>query len=181
MMSDEQNELTAGDGVVVVLDYTMGVEDGEIISSSDDDGEMAFIQGREHVFPVIEKAIQGLRVGDEVELVLEPDDAYGEYDEDLLETVPLQMLDGDFDPYVGLDVELFDEDTGEEIEAVVVEVNEDSVVVDMNHPLAGETLYLWLKIVELRPATEEELDHDHVHVDGHGHDHDHDHHHDDDD
>ena len=173
MMSDGQEELTAGDGMVVVLAYTMGVEDGEIISNSDDDGEMAYIQGYGHVFPAIEEAIQGLRVGDEVELALDPEEAYGEYDDELLETLPIAMLDGDFDVYVGLDVELIDEDTGEEVEGIVVEVNEDSVVVDMNHPLAGETLYLWLKVIELRPATEEELAHGHVHVDEHGHDHNH--------
>ena len=66
-----------------------------------------------------------------------------------------------------------DEETGAEMDGVVIEVQEDGVLVDLNHPLAGETLTMWLRVVEVRPATEEELEHDHVHDNAHGQAHDH--------
>ncbi len=81
----------------------------------------------------------------------------------------MELVEGD-------EVELYDEEAEETIEAVIVELQDEYAMVDLNHPLAGETLHIWVKIVDVRAATAEELEHDHVHGE-HDHDeHDHDEH-----
>ena len=67
-------------GWVVFLEYTLRFDDGELAADSNDDGLLSFIQGRGHVFPIIEEAVERLHVGDELELVLPPAETYGEYD-----------------------------------------------------------------------------------------------------
>jgi FKBP-type peptidyl-prolyl cis-trans isomerase SlyD len=164
-----QEDIVVRTDQVVTLEYTLRFDDGELAADSAEDGLLMFIQGHGHVFPIIEEAIEGLRVDDELELVLPPGDTYGEYDPEAVELFPFEMFPDDLDVYEGLEVELFDEDTGAEMEAVVAEIVEDGVVVDLNHPLAGETLTMRLLVVGIRPATAEEIAHDHVHEDGDGH------------
>jgi FKBP-type peptidyl-prolyl cis-trans isomerase SlyD len=160
----EQNDADAvTQDSVVALDFTLRFEDGELAASSDEDGRLSFIQGRGHVFPVIERAVQGLRVGAEEELVLPPAETYGDYVEDAFEILPRDNFPPDMMLLEGMEIDLLDEETGAELEAIVTEVRDDSVVVDLNHPLAGQTLTLWFRVADVRPASEEELDHDHVH------------------
>ena len=168
-MTEEQSSPAVQKDWVVFLEYVLRFDDGEIAASSDEDGPLSFIQGREHVFPVIEQAVEGLRVGDEAELVMPPEDTYGEYSEEAVELLPLDLFPEDMELEEGTEVELVDEDTGAEMDGVVIEVSEDGVAVDLNHPLAGETLAMWLRVMEVRPATEEELVHDHVHDGAHDH------------
>lgn len=168
-LATNQVQEVAKSDCVVSLEYTLRFDDGELAAESADDGLLSFIQGRGHVFPGIETAVEGLRVSDELELVLSPADTYGEYDPEAVERLPLDMFPDDMDVYEGVEIELFDEDTGAEIDAVVTEVQNDSAVVDLNHPLAGETLRMWLRVVEIRLPTDEEIEHDHVHTEEHDH------------
>ncbi len=172
-----QNDRVVKDGWVVSLEYTLKYEDGELIAESSEDGMLFFIQGRGHVFTLIEGAVEGMQVGDEMSLTMLPKDTYGEYDEDAIELVPLEAFPDDVEIVEGLEIELYDDESGAEIDATVMEVREDGVVVDMNHPLAGEPLTMWLRVADLRPATEEELEHDHVHGDDIDDDDNDDHHH----
>jgi FKBP-type peptidyl-prolyl cis-trans isomerase SlyD len=157
-----QDELMVQTEWVVELEYSLKLEDGELVADSGDDGALTFIQGRGHVFPVIEGAINGMRLGEEMELLMPPDETYGDYDPEAVELLPLEAFPDDQEITVGLELELLDEDTGNEIDAIVTKVLDDEVVVDLNHPLAGETLIMWLRVVELRPATEEELAQDYI-------------------
>ena len=156
------------DDFVVTMEYRVTTEDGEVIEGSDEDGPMQFIQGRGQVYPAIEAAIGGLVSGDERNLVLLPDEAFGEYDPDALELIPIDLFPEDMELAEGDEMELYDEESDETIEAVIAEV-----LVDLNHPLAGETLLIWLKITGVRAATAEELEHDHVHGEDHDHRHSH--------
>jgi len=154
---------------VVYLDYRLTYDDGEVVMDSEEDGRLSFIQGRGHVFPIIEGAAEGMHVGDEMELQMSPEETYGLYDEDALELLPFESFPEGTDVCIGLEVELFDEDSGEEVDAIVIELTDDGAVVDMNHPLAGELLTMWFRVSDLRPATDEELSHDHVHADDEKH------------
>lgn len=161
------------DDFVVTMEYRVTTEDGEVIEGSDEDGPMQFIQGRGQVYPAIEAAIGGLVSGDERNLVLLPDEAFGEYDPDALELIPIDLFPEDMELAEGDEVELYDEESDETIEAVIAEVQDEHILVDLNHPLAGETLLIWLKITGVRAATAEELEHDHVHGEDHDHRHSH--------
>ena len=161
--------LVVADDMVVQLDYTLTLANGEIYDSSDETGPLEYIQGQGHIISGLEEALYGMAVGDEKDVVVTPDLGYGEYDPEAVQTLPLDVFPPDMELEPGMAIDLYDEDTDEEVEAYVAEVDEDSVVVDFNHPLAGETLNFHVKVVGVRPATDSELDHGHVHSDGHSH------------
>lgn len=156
---------SVADGVVVALEYTLSVED-ELVESTEEDGPIEFLQGYQEIIPGLEQALYGLSVGDEREVIVEPEDGYGEYDNDAVEEVPLEIFPDDMDLSLGMPVELYDEEADETVEGFIAEIRTDSVLVDLNHPLSGETLTFKIKVVGLREATPEELDHGHAHSDG---------------
>jgi FKBP-type peptidyl-prolyl cis-trans isomerase SlyD len=156
---------SVADGVVVALEYSLHVED-ELVETTDEDGPIEFLQGAEEIIPGLEQALYGLSVGDEREVMVEPEDGYGEYDSEAFEEVPLDIFPEDMDLSLGMPVELYDEDAEETVEGFIAEIRTDSVLVDMNHPLAGEVLTFKVKVVGLREATPEELEHGHAHGDG---------------
>lgn len=165
------------EGSIVELNYTLSVEGGEVVESSEQEGPLSYMHGNEEIPPLLEAALSGAEVGKKLELTLSPDDAFGEYDVDALTTVPRSDLpEGEefvVDTWIAVGVEMEDEDEGVdeyEMEMRVVEVNNEAIVLDANHPLAGVDLTFDVKIVEVREATEEELAHGHSHGQG-GHAH----------
>ena len=164
---------TVTNGVVVKLEYTLQVED-ELVESTDDEGPIEFLQGFGEIIPGLEEALYGMAVGDEKDVEVEPEAGYGEYDADAFEEVPLEIFPDSMDLSLGMPVELYDEDADETVEGYIAEIRTDTVLVDLNHPLSGETLSFHVKVVGLRAATPEELDHGHAHGDDGDHDNDHD-------
>jgi FKBP-type peptidyl-prolyl cis-trans isomerase SlyD len=156
---------TVEHGSVVSLEYELLVDD-ELVESTADEGPIAFLQGYEEIIPGLEQAIYGMRVGQEKDVIVEPEDGYGEYDPDAFEEVPLDIFPDDMDLSLGMPVELYDEDTDETVDGYIAEIRTNHVLVDLNHPLAGETLHFHVKVVGVRSATDEELDHGHAHWDG---------------
>jgi FKBP-type peptidyl-prolyl cis-trans isomerase SlyD len=155
--------LTVADDLVVSLDYTLHLEgDPEVFDSSEGQEPLEFIQGRGHIIPGLERAIYGMAVGQKKHLVIRPEDGYGELDSDAFERIPRDAFPATMELEVGMELELEDEG-GETVDAVVSELGSDSVMLDLNHPLAGETLYFDVEVLSIRPATAEELEHDHVH------------------
>jgi FKBP-type peptidyl-prolyl cis-trans isomerase SlyD len=162
--------LVVADDMVVQLDYTLTLSNGEIYDSSDETGPLEYIQGQGLIISGLEEALYGMAVGDEKDVVVTPDVGYGEYDPEAVQTLPRDVFPAEMELEPGMPIDLYDEDADEEIEAFIAEVDDDGVVVDFNHPLAGETLNFHVKVVAVRPATDEELDHGHVHGNGHAHD-----------
>jgi FKBP-type peptidyl-prolyl cis-trans isomerase SlyD len=160
---------TAERGMVVSLEYTLTIDE-ELVESTDEDGPIEFLQGYQEIIPGLEQAVAGMVVGQEKEVIIEPEDGYGEYDPEAVEEVPLSIFPDDMDLSLGMPVELYDEESEETVEGYIAEVRTDTVLVDMNHPLAGETLNFSIKVLGLRPATAEELAHGHAHGEGHEHD-----------
>lgn len=162
--------LKVKDGVVVTLDYTLRLDDGEVIDSSEDEGPLEYLHGYGQIIPGLEKALAGLGVGDRKTVVVPPNEAYGEVDMDAFEIVPRTMFPDDLELEEGLELSLRDVETDEPFDATIAEIRETEVMLDFNHPLAGETLHFEVHIPAIRQATAEELSHGHAHgTDGHHH------------
>ncbi|MFL9591671.1 peptidylprolyl isomerase [Aeromonas schubertii] len=162
---------------VVTLEYTVTDEHGEVIDTTVGKEPLVYMHGTRYLVSGLEAALEGRAVGDAFEVTLSPEQAYGEYDEGLVQEVPGELFDG-MDVAEG-DTFVAETDDGHR-PVTVVEVSEAFVKVDGNHPLAGVTLGFKVEIKDVRPATAEELAHGHVHGEGgcgghHHHDHDHDH------
>lgn len=154
--------LKVADGMVVSLDYTLRLDDGQVIDSSNGREALQFLQGQGQIIPGLEQALYGMEVGEEKEVEVAPGDGYGETDPDAYQMVPHDLFPADMELSEGMGLRMRDE-SGQPLEAYVANVSPDGVLLDFNHPLAGETLYFHVKITDLRPGTSEELDHGHVH------------------
>ena len=177
------SDFTIQPNAYVTLDYELRDEDGDLLDASEgEDGEpIRYVHGYAMLVPGLEAALAGLKVGDEREVVVPADAGYGEYDESLVLEVERNQLPDPKAVEVG-DEFVAESPDGDEIAMNVLEVHDDKVVVDANHPLAGMTLRYNVRVVEVRPATQDEieraaseLDDAHEHVHGADCDHDHDH------
>jgi len=159
------------DGMVVTLDFALTLSDGQVVESTQGDMPLRFIMGQGQLLPGLEDAMRGMAVNEERDITLRPEDAYGEWDEEALEEIDRSELPEDIELEEGMPMEVTDTE-GETYEASIYEVRDNSLVLDYNHPLAGETLNFHVKVIDVRPATSSELEHGHVHGgDGHGHGH----------
>jgi FKBP-type peptidyl-prolyl cis-trans isomerase SlyD len=153
--------------MVVTLTYELLDVDGELIESSD--APIAYLHGGyDGIFPLVERALAGKTVGEQCRVRLEPEDAFGDYDAELVRLEPREKFPGNLE--VGMRFEGRGEESGETVIYTVTDVAEDKVVVDGNHPLAGQTLHFSCTVTGVRAATAEELAHGHVHEEG-GHQH----------
>lgn len=152
---------------VVTLKYTLKDEDGEVIDSSTEQEPMAYIHGIGNIIPGLEAALDGKGEGENVQVKLAPTEGFGERDESLLKAVPRQAFPVE-DLQPGMQFQAQGEEGPEII--TVMQVQDDQVVVDGNHPLAGMSLDFDVTVLGVRDASEEELAHGHVHGPG-GHQH----------
>ena len=150
-------------GRVVRLKYELRDCDGEPLER--EGAEMEYLHGGfGGIFPKVEAALEGKDVGDEMSLTLEPDDAFGDYDAELLRVEPRNRFPEAVE--IGMQFEGVPGDREDEAMIyTVTDVTNDAVVVDGNHPLAGERLWFKCAVTEVRAATKDELQHGHVHGD----------------
>lgn len=148
-----------GKNKVVQIEYILRLPDGEVLDKSEGQ-PLVYIQGVGQLIPGLEKGIEGMAVGEAKDIIIEPEEAYGEYMKDALQEVPRSAFQNT-DVKVGMSFDVRTND-GRTIPVTIKEVKEESVVVDFNHPLAGKTLHFWVKVVGLRDATLEELQHGHT-------------------
>jgi FKBP-type peptidyl-prolyl cis-trans isomerase SlyD len=152
---------------VVKLTYELHDTDGKLIEKTDDPIEYLH-GGYNGIFPLVEKALAGKRAGEGCRVRLEPDDAFGEYDADLVHLEPRGKFPDSL--AVGMQFEGRGAESGATLIYTVTDVAADKVVVDGNHPLAGKALDFSCTVSAVRAATAEELSHGHVHG-AHGHHH----------
>lgn len=154
---------------VVAIHYTLKSDNGDVIDQTNKEGEsFAFIHGVGNIIPGLEKALEGKQSGDQVSVKIPPEEAYGQKDENLTQTISREFFQGVDNVEPGMQFQAQNEQ-GVQI-VTVTGVEGDNVTVDMNHPLAGETLNFEVEIVEVRDASEEEISHGHVHgPNGHNH------------
>jgi len=145
---------------VVSIDYKLVDDEGALIDSSDGGEPLVYLHGSGNIIAGLERHLEGKVAGDSVACDLAPSDAYGERDESLVFSVGKDEFEGT-DVEVGMQFEAHGENGAQIV--TVVSVDGDEVKVDANHPLAGENLHFNVKIVEVREASAEELEHGHVH------------------
>ena len=154
---------------VVCMDYTIRLGNGRVVESSVGQEPLTYLHGRRQIVPGVEKAIEGLETGALLEVVVPPAEAYGDRDPTGVFVVPRAAVPTGEEIGPGMMFSASRPD-GKSITFRVVEANDELVLVDTNHPLAGETLNFDVKVVNVRDATREEIDHGHPHGPG-GHDH----------
>jgi FKBP-type peptidyl-prolyl cis-trans isomerase SlyD len=156
-ISTKGEKMKIVDDSYVAMEYELRLDDDNVIDSSDGHGPLGFIQGRGQIIPGLEQALYGMGAGEEKQVVVAPANGYGEFNADLFETLPRNAFDPSVELEEGMGFRMRTED-GQVVIAYVDSVSDDEVVVNLNHPLAGETLHFDVKIVEVREATPEELE-----------------------
>lgn len=152
---------------VVQIHYHLSDENG-LIEDSSSGQPLLYLHGHQNMLPAIENALAGKTVGDDLELVLAPKDAYGERDENAIQSVQVKHLKGAKKWAPGMTAVL--ETAQGHRQVKIVKVGMFKAEVDVNHPLAGKTLTFQLNVVDVRAATAEEIAHGHAHgVGGHHH------------
>ena len=159
--------MTIENGKVVSFHYTLTNKDGVVLDKSQDQ-PMPYLHGAGNIIPGLEKELTGKNVGDKLTVSVPAAEAYGEYHEQLVNEVPREAFQGVDVIEPGMQ---FQANTPEGVQVITVKAVEgDLVIVDANHPLAGQDLNFEVEIVEIRDASAEELEHGHVHgVGGHHH------------
>lgn len=153
---------TVQNQLVVSIAYTLRLTDGEVVDSSEADEPLEYLHGASNIIPGLERALTGMRVGENKQVRVAPADGYGEYDPEEVEEVDRAELPTDLPLQVGMVLEIDDED-GYVSEATVRAVTPRTITLDYNHPLAGKELLFDVEVVGIREATEDELAHGHAH------------------
>lgn len=158
---------------VATVTYTLEVE-GDLVEKTDKANPLTFLAGVGMMIPGFEQQLVGKEAGDTYDITVIPEEGYGVSDPEAVIELPksIFVIDGKLQEELlveGNIVPLQDQQ-GSPLQGVIVEVGEDTVTMDMNHQLAGKTLHFTGEILEVRPATKEEISHGHVHGEG-GHHH----------
>jgi FKBP-type peptidyl-prolyl cis-trans isomerase SlyD len=152
---------------VVTIVYRLANSDGEILEQSEEPHSYLH-GGYGNVFPAVESALEGKVAGDTVEVLMAPEDAFGEYDEELLRVEDREVFPAELE--VGMQFEGQGESSGQVNIYTVTDITDDKVVVDGNHPLAGQALTFTCEVTHVRAADPHEIEHGHAHG-AHGHHH----------
>lgn len=147
---------------VVTLDYNVTDPDGELVDAGKE--PLVYLHGGyDDIFPKIEEAVQGKKIGESIKVKLLPDEAFGEYDDSLIQVEPADAFPKEIQ--VGMQFEGAPEGTEDEDFVIyrVTDIADGKVVLDGNHPLAGMSLIFTCTVTGVRPASAEELEHGHVH------------------
>lgn len=138
----------AKSGDTVKIHYTGKLDDGTEFDSSAGRDPLEFVLGSGQVIPGFDNAVDGMKVGENKEVRLDAEDAYGERNDQLIQQVPKSALPDDLEPKVGMGLQSQSPD-GQVMQLTVTEVADDSVTVDANHPLAGKALSFAIELVEI--------------------------------
>jgi FKBP-type peptidyl-prolyl cis-trans isomerase SlyD len=159
---------------VVTIDYTLTDSEQQVLDTTKDGEPLEYLHGHGNIIPGLEKALEGKTQGDQITVTVPAADGYGERNEELVMKVPRDRFQGDDTIEEGMQ---FEAQTPDGYRVVTVtNVEDKTVTIDANHPLAGADLNFQVTITAVREAKPEELSHGHVHSHGHAHGHDdHDH------
>jgi len=154
---------------VVAIHYTLTLDSGDEVDSSRGAEPLLYLHGHGNIVPGLESELATHQVGDRLMVSVPAEQGYGEREDEATQRVPRSAFPAAADLQPGMQFGVQD-DAGNVRPVWVVEVEADAVVLDLNHPLAGETLHFEVEVVSIRPATPEELRHGHPHGPG-GHHH----------
>lgn len=149
----------------VSIDYTLSNDAGDVLDSSNGGAPLVYLHGAGNIIPGLEKALEGKQQGDEVKVSVEPAEAYGEFNSELVAVLGRHMFEGVDTLEEGMQFHASGPDGSMQI-VTIKSVEGDEVTVDGNHPLAGQRLNFEVKVVDVRDANEEEIAHGHIHGEG---------------
>ncbi len=153
---------------VVSFHYTLTDKDGKVIDSSNGNAPLTYMHGVGQIVPGLENALLGKTVGEKLDVNVSAAEGYGEHHDFMVQQVPREAFQGVDDIEPGMQFQAQTPQGG--MTVTVTAVDETTVTVDGNHPLAGQDLFFAVEIMSVRAATEEEISHGHVHGEG-GHQH----------
>lgn len=158
---------------VVGVSYTLTLSNGEVADFAEESNPLMFIHGIGQTLPAFDENLNGLKVGEGFTFSLSAEEGYGNHDSNWIINLPRSVFQGDDIPEdlleVGAMLPMQDQE-GNPLDGKVVSFDDNTVTMDFNHPLAGQALTFTGKVISVREATSEELDHGHVHGPG-GHHH----------
>jgi FKBP-type peptidyl-prolyl cis-trans isomerase SlyD len=153
--------MQVADNMAVSIHYTLTNDDGEVLDSSIGDEALVYLHGGGNIISGLEKAMHGKVAGDKFNIRIAPEDAYGELMEEMIQVISRDMFEGIDNIEVGMQ---FHADVSSGTGVVkVVNIEDDDITIDGNHPLAGLALTFDVEVIDVRPATEEEAAHGHIH------------------
>ena len=159
--------MNIGKDTVVTITYIVRDMDGKLLEESEE--PVSYLHGGyDNIFPMVEQALEGKVVGESIDLKLQPVDAFGEIDEELVRLESRESFPADLE--VGMQFVGSPLDGSEEMLYTVTDIAGDKVVVDGNHPYAGQAVHFQCTVSEVRAATPDEVSHRHAHG-AHGHHH----------
>ena len=138
----------AKNGDVAHVHYTGKLVTGDVFDSSDGREPLAFTVGGGEVIAGFEEAVQGMQIGESKDVKIPPQEAYGERRDELIQTVPRDLVQLGVEPEVGLQIEMHRQD-GSVVPLVISDVDATSITVDANHPLAGQELHFTIQLMEI--------------------------------
>lgn len=153
------------DKVVTMHYHLTNSDDGQVLDSSRGSEPLTYLHGAGSIIPGLERELAGLDVGATKTVQVTAADAYGEYNDDMVQTLPRKEFEGTENLQVGMQLQTQDQD-GNTFSVHVAQIEGDEVMIDGNHPLAGMPLTFEIEIVAVRDATAEELQHGHAHGEG---------------
>jgi FKBP-type peptidyl-prolyl cis-trans isomerase SlyD len=153
--------MQVADNMAVSIHYTLTNDDGEVLDSSIGDDALVYLHGRENIISGLENALDGKTVGDKFSVRIAPEDAYGELMEEMIQVISRDMFEGIDNIEVGMQFHA-DVSSGSGV-VTVVNIDDDDITIDGNHPLAGLALTFDVEVIDIRPATEDEAAHGHIH------------------
>ncbi|GHC31290.1 FKBP-type peptidyl-prolyl cis-trans isomerase [Aidingimonas halophila] len=151
---------------VVAFHYTLTNESGDVLDSSEGRDPLTYLHGAGNIIPGLEKELEGRESGEQLQVTVEPAEGYGETQPSLVQEVPRDAFQGVDQVEPGMQFQA--QTQGGPLMVTVTQVEGDTVTVDGNHPLAGQTLNFDVQIAEVREASQEEMEHGHVHGEGEG-------------
>lgn len=152
---------TVTDGQVVSMDYTLRV-DGKVVDSSEGGEPLEYLHGAANIIPGLEREMEGMAVGESKTVIVSAADGYGEVNDEAFIEAPVSEFPEDMPLKPGLEMELAGPE-GQPMYARVESIEGENVTLNMNHPLAGKELHFDVKVINLRDATDEEMNHGHAH------------------
>jgi len=145
----EESILTVNDGDTIKIEYVGKLDDGTIFDASEQNGEpLTFTVGSGQVIKGFDEGVKGMEIGEERELTIEPENAYGQYNPNLVQTVQKEMFPQDAEIEEGM-MFLCGLNDGRQVPARIATIKEKEVTIDFNPPLAGKTLYFSIKLLEI--------------------------------
>lgn len=145
---------TIQEGMFVRFDYVLTLDDGEVIDRSPEGQPLGYVHGTGSIISGLEKALEGMAVGEQKEVMVPAAEAYGEFEPGMIEQLPRTLFPADVE--VGMGFRMRNE-AGQVLTVFVESIGDDVVEVNLSHPLAGKDLYFAVQIAEVRQATEEDL------------------------